>query len=659
MTSSGTKPYRHLPAYLALAAVALLTGPAAIADMLTLEWASQFVGTDASEAGSSAVTNTATAFTKAGSMYITGGFTGTIDFDLGPTVHNLTAVGANDIFVAAMDGEGAYLWATQLKPGAGGSIDASTLSIATDPEGNVAITGIFHGTIDFDTSTARRPLTSLSASGDVFVLKLDDEGKFLWVRRISATEATVVDIAFDSLGDVYIGGNFLGAADVDPGVETFTLTSLQGTSHFIVRWDVEGAFVWANQLLATTPQSEALGQTLAVDSAGNVLTAGTFHWSVEFDTDPVDTEPAKAFQASSTSMFLAKLDPAGAVTWAKQFDQIDMDTGAYGLDIQFDGTDAIHLSGHFRGALDADPSVGTEMLSVPTGEQAAFITKLTSGGSFTWAAQTQAFGADLAAINAVTVDLAGNVYSTGPFEGTVDVDPGLDEFELESLGASDIFVQSIRSNGAFDSASQFGDVGPDTAHHIGVDAAAAVYVLGEFSGTVDFDTSPGIYALSAPAGRTSTFVMKLSPIPCTTPPALTGVTATDGLEPDGVEITWDPVMTSNPEYQVLRSATNNIASATPLSPWIREIEFLDETAESPVNGPLNCSGLPIPTYTTYYYWVQWRPKGTPCISEPSLSDTGYRGGPPAEVEPAGADLALIALLLSLLLGLRLNPRNIS
>src|SRR5690606_29862649 len=129
------------------------------------------------------------------------------------------------------------------------------------------------------------------------------------------------------------------------------LNSLLGTSHFVCQWDTQGTFLWANHLLATSLDSAAIGQAVAADAAGNVYTAGTVQYAVEFETDP-----EKAIIASSTSTFLAKFDPTGAVAWLAQFNQSGMDNGAYALEIDLDAAGNPILTGVFTGGIDADPS---------------------------------------------------------------------------------------------------------------------------------------------------------------------------------------------------------------------------------------------------------------------------------------------------------------
>jgi len=50
---------------------------------------------------------------------------------------------------------------------------------------------------------------------------------------------------------------------------------------------------------------------------------------------------------------------------------------------------------------------------------------------------------------AITVDVLGNTYTAGYFQGTVDFDPSIVVSNLTSVGGRDIFVQKLDSNGNF------------------------------------------------------------------------------------------------------------------------------------------------------------------------------------------------------------------
>src|SRR5262249_14187951 len=91
----------------------------------------------------------------AGNAYVAGSFVGTVDFDRGPDVFNLTGPG-QDVFVAKYTAAGALAWARQF---GGTSLDQGE-GIAVDSAGDVYTTGSFSGTADFDPGPGIFPLTT-------------------------------------------------------------------------------------------------------------------------------------------------------------------------------------------------------------------------------------------------------------------------------------------------------------------------------------------------------------------------------------------------------------------------------------------------------------------------------------------------------------------
>ncbi len=68
---------------------------------------------------------------------------GTVDFDPGEGVFEMTAMLLHEIFITKMDGNGNLIWAKSLPAG-----DVS--SIAVNARGNVYVSGVFYETTDFD-----------------------------------------------------------------------------------------------------------------------------------------------------------------------------------------------------------------------------------------------------------------------------------------------------------------------------------------------------------------------------------------------------------------------------------------------------------------------------------------------------------------------------
>ena len=94
----------------------------------------------------------------------------------------------------------------------------------------------------------------------------------------------------------------------------------------------------------------------------------------------------------------------------------------------------------------------------------------------------------------VTTDISENIYVTGNFMGTVDLDPGVgvDEHTSATGGTSDVFLSKFDQKGDFMWAKTWGNSNNDEGRDVAVDNAGNIYVFGVFKGTVDFDPGPAI-----------------------------------------------------------------------------------------------------------------------------------------------------------------------
>ena len=98
-----------------------------------------------------------------GDVYVTGSFTGTVDFDPGSKISNLVESTGSNIFILKLDALGNFIWAKK--------IGGQNTSIAVHPSGNVFVTGSFSSSADFNPNNE---VFTLSTYGlrDIFVLKL-------------------------------------------------------------------------------------------------------------------------------------------------------------------------------------------------------------------------------------------------------------------------------------------------------------------------------------------------------------------------------------------------------------------------------------------------------------------------------------------------------
>ncbi len=127
--------------------------------------------------------------------------------------------------------------------------------------------------------------------------------------------------------------------------------------------------------------------------------------------------------------------------------------------------------------------------------------------TFQWAKRIGSAGNDVAL--AITTDASGNVYSTGYFTGTVDLDPGPATLTFTApSGSADIFISKFTSTGNLIWAKQIGGSSFDQGNSIKVDASGNVYVGGTFATTVDFDPGAGIVSHTV-VTASDAFILKL------------------------------------------------------------------------------------------------------------------------------------------------------
>lgn len=93
----------------------------------------------------------------------------------------------------------------------------SDISVASDDQGNVYLSGSYNGIYDFDPS--QNSVTSISfGQSDFYVAKYDSIGHLLWVRFFGDTGNDIVYcLELDQDGQPIISGKFNGAIDFDPG----------------------------------------------------------------------------------------------------------------------------------------------------------------------------------------------------------------------------------------------------------------------------------------------------------------------------------------------------------------------------------------------------------------------------------------------------------
>lgn len=382
------------------------------------QWAKTFGGTS-SDQGIGITTD------ANGNVFTTGYFNGTVDFDPTTTINNLTANGSNDIFISKLDKNGNFLWAKAI----GGTSFDRGYGISTDANGNVYTTGYFNGTVDFDPNAG---VTNLTANGDkdVFILKLDNNGNFVWAKAFGGSNYDFgYDITTDTNGNIYTTGYFSGTVDFDPSSGINNLTSIGSYDVFILKLDANGNFDWAKAIGGSGYDK---AEDITTDANGNVYTTGYVNGLVDFDPN-AGVHNLTAY--GGDDVFILKLDTNGNFVWAKA---IGGTAREFATGITTDTIGNIFTTGGFQGTADFDPNVGVHNLT-SNGMNDIFISKLDSNGNFVWAKAIGGIDNDFG----YGITTNESVYTTGSFTGTADFDPDAGVHNLTSNGYYDGFILKL------------------------------------------------------------------------------------------------------------------------------------------------------------------------------------------------------------------------
>ncbi|RYZ96976.1 MAG: hypothetical protein EOP47_22740, partial [Sphingobacteriaceae bacterium] len=253
----------------------------------------------------------------------------------------------------------------------------------------------------------------------------NDSVTTVWAKSVTATNEEVRDIDVqhfhnihvDDADHVYTIGYASYNADLDPGSGVFIMPA--GYFHFLQKLDANGSFLWAK---------------------------GIKHGVETFYNNPIATDKSGNVYIKEDENKVVKISPSGNNLWEKVFD-------GYVYDLAIDKDDNIVVAGKFYKQVDFDPGAGTFYLQ--TDKESDFVLKLNNGGNFIWAVKAGSKTHSPFTHDAVklAIDNNSNIFVTGAFDGTVDIDPGEATYILtrnyDQIYESDNYLLKLNSNGNF------------------------------------------------------------------------------------------------------------------------------------------------------------------------------------------------------------------
>ncbi|NIK91303.1 T9SS type A sorting domain-containing protein [Mangrovimonas sp. CR14] len=268
----------------------------------------------------------------AGNFYVVGYYNNPLTLPSGdiidiPTPDDLSLY---SMFIIKFDTNGDVVWYHNLGE-ASNMQRIETLDL--DANGNLYIGGQFHTETDFDPGVGEVILTPHTMYySDMFILKLDADGNFVWVKQFGGDNTNSLrGLKVSETGDIYATGYFYGMVDFDPNAGEHQVTSAPDTGYnpFLFKLDNTGSFQWVKDF-----RGNGRGYAVSTSAEGQVFLGGDFNNTCDFSGG---LETAVITPEGDIDGFIAAYDAAsGDMIWVKTMGS-DLEARVTALDVDQDG----------------------------------------------------------------------------------------------------------------------------------------------------------------------------------------------------------------------------------------------------------------------------------------------------------------------------------
>ncbi len=443
-----------------------------------------------------------------GNAYITGYFTGTVDFDPGAGTDSKTSNGGSqDIFLTKINADGTYGWTKQF----GGTGEDRGQSVTTDASGNVYMTGYFNGTADFDPGDSTDTKTAGGTGNELFLTKINADGTYGWTKQLISSSSgsnysTGFSIALDSTGNIFLTGYCFGTVNFgqDFGQSDSKSTGTT-TNFFLTKINSDVTYGWTKNFLPGSGNGGTC-RSVTLDGSGNAYITGSFTGT--FDFNPGTGTDSRVAPPSYANIFLTKINADGSYGWTKTFGDSSSVVSNVGLSVTADSSGNLYITGYFGNTVNfAKDFSGTDNKTAASSYD-IYITKINADATYGWT-KTFAGATGVDEGRSVAVDGSGNVYLAGDFTGTINFAGDFSGSDSKTAaGDSDIFLTKISSDGTYGWTRTLGSTGADGGLSVKISRFGNIFLTGYFSGPVDFDLGTGIESITT-AGGNDIFLLKL------------------------------------------------------------------------------------------------------------------------------------------------------
>lgn len=466
-----------------------------LATAQTFDWGKSFGGISEDTVRNMAVDSQ-------GNCYITGYFAKTAIFQQGenPISVSTDIFGFSDIYVAKINPAGVVLWAKSF----GGPDHDYGNGISLDAQGNILVTGIFTQTAMFNPDGDGGELSS-NGFQDLFVLKLDPDGNFIWVKGFgSENYEESVSVATDASGNVYLAGYFFSSIDFDPSENEYIMNVTSDSSNgFIMKMSAAGEFVWAKQIGAS---GASYSKHIKVAQNGEIYVLGEF-------TGTTDLNPAAGaefmVESAAKDIYLLHLDASGNFLNAYTSAALNETSSNEAPRFTIDASGNAFIIGNFMGTVNFDPLQNGSGFTLSTDSflYNSFVLKISPEGTPAWVKKITGSGMTLA--YDVAVSERNDILVSGYFTGSAEF--GAISIAQQSPNYMDSFFAKLNANGEFQSAYSFAGTGGADGHEIELGPENSIYLSSAYHETVDLNPFEGtLTATTGDTGYANIYLIKLT-----------------------------------------------------------------------------------------------------------------------------------------------------